>query len=483
MTIIEGLLAAHLADAGIQPISGMDVTDYIRAPFGLWCRYHAPEEERAEVTAFLDMILEAGQSHEHETIEGEFPQAARQPHTTMEEGFEATLQMMERGEREIHAMPLLSLPHGLRGVPDVLQREDAHSVFGNYRYRVVEIKLARNLRREHFIQAAFYTLLLGQIQESTPEEFHLVNGDRSWVACDFSEYESELDHAILETRSIVSGDSSPQPCYGYSQWPWQTFGDRLAIENRDVSLISGVGPVLQSELHQANFIGIEDVARSRLDELLDVRGVGPAKARRLLPKAKALTSAQAIRLDGPIDLPDSGAELFFDMEGDEIGEPLVYLIGVIARVGTKTAYHSFFAETPACEEEQFRAFLNLVGTLDAPVFYHWHQYERRHLERMMSKYEIRLGLQRKVLTTLVDLHPIATKAFAFPSYEDTLKGIARSLGFDWRLPDVNALVTIAYYQEFLNTRNPELSQRISTYNEDDCLATMRIKDWLVERAD
>jgi uncharacterized protein len=84
---------------------------------------------------------------------------------------------------------------------------------------------------------------------------------------------------------------------------------------------------------------------------------------------------------------------------------------------------------------------------------------------------------------MIDLHRMATKAFAFPTYTNGLKDVAAFLGFRWRHDDINALDAIAYYLKYQT--NPEMYrekiQAIIDYNEDDCRATKRIKDWLQEQ--
>ena len=85
-----------------------------------------------------------------------------------------------------------------------------------------------------------------------------------------------------------------------------------------------------------------------------------------------------------------------------------------------------------------------------------------------------------VLERLVDLSPLTTNAFAFPTYREGLKDIAQQLGFQWRQEDVNALDSVALYSHFIKSGSSEESykQKILMYNEDDCRATMAIYDWL-----
>ena len=85
---------------------------------------------------------------------------------------------------------------------------------------------------------------------------------------------------------------------------------------------------------------------------------------------------------------------------------------------------------------------------------------------------------------MIDLHKVGTRAFVFPTYSNGLKDIADYLGFKWRHNDINALDAIAYY--FKYQKDPKdwrnKMQAIVDYNEDDCVATRLVKDWLQERS-
>ena len=100
---------------------------------------------------------------------------------------------------------------------------------------------------------------------------------------------------------------------------------------------------------------------------------------------------------------------------------------------------------------------------------------------MTDYYGLTQGQVTSVMDRLVDLHPIATNAFAFPSYGEGLKDIAKSLGFTWRQDDVTALTSVALYFEYLDSHgaNDEVRQKIVDYNEDDRRATMHVHDWLL----
>ena len=162
-----------------------------------------------------------------------------------------------------------------------------------------------------------------------------------------------------------------------------------------------------------------------------------------------------------------------------------YLIGCLVRnSSTPARFEPFFAPTFKDEEKVVREFFDWASNLNDPVFYHWHRYERTHLTKMTHYYGLPEDQVAWVMDRLVDLSPITTNSFAFPCYGRGLKDIAKSLGFTWRQEDVDGLGTVVLYLGFVDSggRDTEAKEKILLYNEDDCVATMYIFDWLLAQA-
>ena len=133
------------------------------------------------------------------------------------------------------------------------------------------------------------------------------------------------------------------------------------------------------------------------------------------------------------------------------------------------------------EKEMLLEFLEFIKKQNDYVIYHYASYERTHLKTMMKKYEIDEATKKTVLDYLIDVHKVATDSVAFPTYGNGLKQIAPYIGFRWRHKDVSATESIAMYLDYVNnSEGSEIKfQKIIDYNEDDCIATRVIKDWLV----
>ena len=77
----------------------------------------------------------------------------------------------------------------------------------------------------------------------------------------------------------------------------------------------------------------------------------------------------------------------------------------------------------------------------------------------------------------------AAGAFAFPTYTNSIKDIAKWLGFKWRHDNVGAMSAIELYLKYAEDLEAgrDGMQLVLDYNEDDCIATRVVKDWLVSQ--
>jgi predicted RecB family nuclease len=81
--------------------------------------------------------------------------------------FQDVLNEMANGQVAFANEILFYLPEGYACEVDLLERDDGHeSLFGDFHYRVVEVKNALNVKEEHKMQATFCNHVLGKIQDT-----------------------------------------------------------------------------------------------------------------------------------------------------------------------------------------------------------------------------------------------------------------------------------------------------------------------------
>ena len=464
------------------------VERYLESPVAFWCTLHAPADARDPMNDQMQHIFDIGKNHQDRVNDRFFSGGVQEVFKTEEEGFRKSLEIMFVGATAIMDMPLICRPEGLTGRPDVLERVDGvSSVFGDYSYRVIEIKSSRRLRESQILQGALYNRLLGIVQGYQPPEFQIINGDTEIIEVMMSDVDHRLDEVLAEVREIMAG-KSVEFCYGVARWPWTSYVDSRAIEANDVSLITGVGSSVRTNLVAAGYATLESIAAANETELVSVKRVGSSSARKMMVSARALQGMKPLRREELEELRHGKTEVFFDFEGaqefdENDGLELVnYLIGAVSRTpGQEAQYTAFFADTFEQEDENLTHFLEWANSLEDPVFYHWHHYEKTHLTKMVERYDVDPELAAVVFERLEDLSPWATKGYAFPAYGEGLKAIAKSLGFKWQQDDVSGVGSMGLYLRYVESGGTDevSKEKIIVYNEDDCFATMHIYDWVM----
>lgn len=455
----------------------------VESPFSLWCDLFAPEGEKDPIDAYVAHLFREGQQHEEVVVQEAYPGIVPVTAETEEEAFRIVLESMVEGVEAFHQAPLLYLPEGLKSRLDILERRDGpQSVFGDYHYIVKEVKSARNIKEKHILQAAFNNYILGKIQGYTPDRVFVINRDRDELAFDYDE--SKVVDVIAGVRRVLLSEEV-DPVYGDASWPWESYGNRLAIERRDISLIGGIGPATRESMVSADIRTIDDLARLGQGDLTRIKGVGAVKARAFSTTAQALVKEVHIPLKA-VSFPTVKTELFLDLEGTahQMNEgqlvDMDYLIGVLIRQNEAEQYKAFVAQNPDEEQRMFLDFAKWLAQFDDYVTYHWHHYEPTRLRRMARAHGLSQGEQAAVLGNLRDLYKDATQGFAFPTYGNSIKAIAPYVGFEWKEEAVSGTESIALYFDYL--RDPESNrtnlEKIINYNREDCEALRVVKDWI-----
>jgi predicted RecB family nuclease len=77
----------------------------------------------------------------------------------------------------------------------------------------------------------------------------------------------------------------------------------------------------------------------------------------------------------------------------------------------------------------------------------------------------------------IDLYQdVVLKHTEWPLSSYSIKDLATYLGFKWRDETPSGALSIQWYNEYSQTREPAILKRIMEYNEDDCKAMMILKD-------
>lgn len=254
-------------------------------------------------------------------------------------------------------------------------------------------------------------------------------------------------------------------------------------------------------LRRLNVRTTTDLAAADLDNLLDSylpevthRSGADQRLRTAARRAQLLASGQLIerQTSGPIELPRAELEIAFDIENAV--DDRVYLWGFHLTSPTSPARYQPFARfadlTEAAEADlAIEALGWLKDLVDGPrtvAVYHYSSYEVSALHRLAARHAHPLLVWGAAYADehFVDLlETVRTHFFAVAGIG--LKPMATLAGFTWRDEDPGGLNSQTWFAESVHAENPaeraRARQRVLDYNEDDVIATTRVKEWLREQ--
>src|SRR3712207_5339766 len=202
--------------------------------------------------------------------------------------------------------------------------------------------------------------------------------------------------------------------------------------------------------------------------------------------------------------PDPG-DVFFDFEGDPLWNDgdsrfwgLEYLFGVIDHDGEREHFRPFWAHDRVQERQALLDFLTYVterrGRHPGMHIYHYADYERSHLQQLCARHGVGEAMLDDLLRehVFVDLYSIVMHSIRISERSYSLKKLEPLyMGAELRQSDVtNAADSIAAYVQYTETRDAARAEQaaaqlaeIAEYNRYDCVSTLRLRDWLLARAD
>ncbi len=278
-------------------------------------------------------------------------------------------------------------------------------------------------------------------------------------------------------------------------------------ESRDLLLVAGMRGPTRRRLLDAGVRTIEELA-AHDGTVLDVR---PAMLERLRAQAvlqlaqeaaggqvqHEVTDVEALRR---MPRPSEG-DVFFDFEGDPLWRErgsstwgLEYLFGMVETDSGKPEFRAFWAHDRHEEKQALVAFIDHLTARrrrwpDLHV-YHYAPYEPAALLRLSARHGVYEDEVDQLLreNVFVDLYSVVRAGVRVSQRSYSIKKL-EPLYMEERQGDVQGgAESIVVYHQFsaarIEGREDEASAligEIAHYNEDDCISTLKLRDWLLAR--
>ena len=458
-------------------LTGEHFYKFFQCPHWIWYDVYGDQAKKGKIPPLIEMIHQDGLKHEKEIIKSrKFEEIKPELFRDLDEAFLATMELMKQGKNIYHGV---LMEGDWVGIPDLLEAREGKSNLGDHYYVVYDVKSGRDIRDEYKFQLVFYSLILERLQGVLPRDAYIINADgeeRSFMVDDFVE-QFHLTRQRIE--QILEGEKPPPFLKsGCKHSPWYS----LCVEDTrgcdDVSLIYRLSQNDQRRLYDIDIHTVKELAAADLDHLRSRLEDWPFdKVLRIYNQAQALVSGEPMILKKG-EFPAVENEIYFDIESDPT-ETIDYLLGILARHSSgKSEYKCFLAKDKSEEGKNWREFLDFLESLDDFVIYHYSYYEREVFSRLGQKYGISRALEDKFKNNTIDLHLAVVEAVILPLYFYSLKDVAQYLGFKWSAEDAGGAESVVWYNEWLETGDQKIMDKIIKYNEDDVRATLFVKEWL-----
>jgi uncharacterized protein len=403
------------------------------------------------------------------------------------------------------------------GRADVLLRVERPSGLGAWSYEPVDTKLARETRGGTILQLIAYAELLATMQGVLPERVAVVTPvsgfePEYYRVTEFRAFASRVRRRLEESLLIPPSEAPTYPLptahCDVCRW-WRECDERWRRDDHPC-LVAGISRMHERELASWGVGTLSAFAELPVPlSRAPVRG-SKETLERLREQARVQLEARqsgepvwerlpVAKDRGLARLPEpSPGDIFLDLEGDPFfGEGgIEYLFGtaVIDDLG-EIDYRARWACGRTEERAAFEALMDeLIERWEKDPglhVYHFGAYEPGALKRLMGRYATRADALDRLLRgeRLIDLHRVVTQGMRVGIESYSLKKLEPVYGFAREAPLADASRALRQVEAALELGHPsdigtELRREVASYNRDDCLSTLHLRDWLErERAE
>jgi uncharacterized protein len=392
------------------------------------------------------------------------------------------------------------------GRADFLKRVETASARLPWSYEVIDTKLALSPKPYFLIQLCNYSEHVARLLGSAPASASIVLGsgiERAFRIADYAAYYRRLKASFLGEAATIA-QTYPLACRHCTVCAWN---DRCEARRDRDDHLSIVAFMRADQIEKFEACGIATVAalatasdddrpKAMSPESFDYLRAQAAeqhKGRLAAAAGAAYPYSYAFRKNqdttGFAKLPSPAAgDVFFDIEGDPLFRPdrnLDYLFGFY--LADERRYEAFWATDFAQERDTFARVIDFIverrKRYPSMRVYHYAAYEKTSFARLMGRYRLR---EREVddlfrNDVLVDLYPLVRQALwvSQPSYG--LKKLEKFYNLRRDTETLGGEDSIVMFESWLESGDRAILEDIRRYNEDDCVSTHGLREWLLAR--
>jgi predicted RecB family nuclease len=488
--------------------SASDLVNY------LGCKY-LTELDRKQVTGIIDppdwqnpalaFIQQKGIEHENAYVE----HLKSQGLSVVEldgSSIQATIDAIKSGYDIITQARFFK--DGYVGIADILKKVEGQSDLGDYHYEVEDTKLAHETKAGTVLQLCLYSELLGELQGRMPESMNVVKPGEEFPTDVFRypEFEAYYHFVKRQFYSVMNSEPSeiyPLPVGKCDTCRWWKECDKKWHDDDHLSLIAGIRANQSKELASQGINSLEVYANeerpfrehpklgtSETYNKIHHQAKVQLKGRNENARLFELLQVEPLRGLNRLPHPSKG-DIYFDLEGDHFYEEggLEYLFGVYYQEGGELKYKGFWAKNRKEEKEAFSDLISFVmkqwEQFPDLHIYHYAPYEPSAVKRLSTRCAVFEEEVDRILRAelFVDLFSAIKESLIASVESYSLKEMEQFTGFERQAnlrlaSDARRRMSAALdFKDFSSMRMEDFDL-IQLYNQDDCVATQRLHQWL-----
>lgn len=399
------------------------------------------------------------------------------------------------------------------GKPDLLQRVEQKSALGDWRYEVADTKLALETRAGTILQLSLYSAMLADAQGAVPEFFHVVTPDpvqpsHPYRVDDYAAYfrlvRDAMSDTLRRTADSIAADNYPEPVDLCDICTWSATCRERRRADDHLSLVAGITRTQRRELAARGMETLASLAGLALPLPFRPERGSRASYERVREQARLQLAARECETP-PFELRDiesgqglcllpepSPGDVFLDLEGDHLGVEggREYLFGLVTvDDDAEPRYEEFWASNDVEERRAFETVMDRIADRIATYpdmhVYHYAPYEVTAFRRLMGRYATREDAVDAMLRAgrFVDLYGVVRQALRAGIERYSIKNLEILYGYVRNVDLADASRNLRRFEYALAIgaldRLPdEVKRTVARYNRDDCLSTLRLRDWL-----
>ncbi len=389
----------------------------------------------------------------------------------------------------------------------MLRKTSGESIWGDFSYQPVLARQGKKVTREHRLILAMTGILINNSQKYEVQKGLILHKENEIIKAENIRLTDNMKKELIDTLLNLERDiesKTPPPITSNRKkctiCSWKKDCDSVAKKEGHLSEISGIGSKRELLLNKIGINNMDDLAKIKhykLKEKLESFGKQHSDiSKQIILQSQSQLTNKAIKLHPRIalnNLKEAKGLLIYDIESDpDIKHDFLHgFIRIPNKISNKINY----------KEIKYSPLLNLEKNTESSL---WERIKRKlnHYKGLpilhygetepisLLKLGLRQGASSHEIDALqkrfIDIHLLTRESWCLPVRNYGLKSVAEFIGFEWGQANTDGARALLWWRQWKKSRkrNNIYSKNLNSifkYNRDDCIATLMIAKWLIDK--